>query len=176
MAKKKLFKVAKELNVASDTLITFLEKKGVQVKGPNTSISDEDYQEILEKFSIEKEKADKLHAKREKEKEEETAEESTTTEVIATTGASSETAEADVKTDTGKTEATATDSKDSKSSQGKSVLEERLEKMQKRGAAPVKNTRKTTAKRKWNPPRMYLRKWRKQLQSPLQKLRRNPKL
>jgi translation initiation factor IF-2 len=148
MAKKKLFKVAKELNVASDTLITFLEKKGVQVKGPNTSISDEDYQEILEKFSIEKEKADKLHAKREKEKEEETAEESTTTEVIATTGASSETAEADVKTDTGKTEATATDSKDSKSSQGKSVLEERLEKMQKRGAAPVKTTRKTTAKKK----------------------------
>ena len=69
MAKKyKLFKVAKELNIASDTIIAFLEKKGLQVKGPNTSLTDEDYSEILEKFSIEKERADILHAKREHDK------------------------------------------------------------------------------------------------------------
>jgi len=70
MAKKyKLFKVAKELNLASDTLISFLEKNGVTVKGPNTSIEEEMYGEILEKFSLEKEKAEIMHAKREREKE-----------------------------------------------------------------------------------------------------------
>jgi translation initiation factor IF-2 len=71
MAKKyKLFKVAKELNVASDTLKAFLEKKGVQVKGPNTSIEEDIYAEILEKFSLEKEKAEKLQKKRERDLEE----------------------------------------------------------------------------------------------------------
>lgn len=71
MAKKyKLFKVAKELNVASDTIMAFLEKRGIQAKGPNTSIPDKEYQEILEKFSIEKERADILHARKVLENEE----------------------------------------------------------------------------------------------------------
>jgi len=59
--KYKLFKVCKELNVGMDTVRPFLEEKGLKVSGPNTSISEEVYQEILENFSREKEIADQLH-------------------------------------------------------------------------------------------------------------------
>jgi translation initiation factor IF-2 len=74
MAKKyKLFKVAKELNLSSETLTPFLEEKGVEVKGVNTSFSEEIYEELLVKYAKEKEKADEL-VDRKKEKEKELAE------------------------------------------------------------------------------------------------------
>lgn len=58
--KYKLFKVCKELNVGIDTLRPFLEERGVKITGPNTSITSEIYEELLENFSNEKEIADKL--------------------------------------------------------------------------------------------------------------------
>jgi translation initiation factor IF-2 len=62
--KYKLFKVCKELNVGMDTVKPFLDKKGVKVSGPNTPISEEIYQEILQNFSREKEIADQLHQRK----------------------------------------------------------------------------------------------------------------
>ena len=62
--KYKLFKICKELNVGMDTVRPFLEERGVKVSGPNTSITEEVYEEILENFSREKEIADKLHERK----------------------------------------------------------------------------------------------------------------
>ncbi len=56
--KYKLFKVCKELNVGIGTLSSFLEEKGIKIKGPNTSFPEDIYMEILEKFAKEKELAD----------------------------------------------------------------------------------------------------------------------
>ncbi len=56
--KYKLFKVCKELNVGMDTLSSFLEDKGIKIKGPNTAFPEEIYIEILEQFAKEKELAD----------------------------------------------------------------------------------------------------------------------
>ena len=58
--KYKLFKVCKELNVGMDTLSSFLEEKGVKIKGPNTSFPEEIYIDILEQFAKDKESADIL--------------------------------------------------------------------------------------------------------------------
>ena len=58
--KFKLFKVCKELNVGIETVSSFLSEKGIKIKGPNTSFSEEIYLEILENFAREKEIADKL--------------------------------------------------------------------------------------------------------------------
>ena len=62
--RRKLFKVAKELNLSHQTIIEFLEKKGYAVSGLNTPITDEMHDEILKRFAQEKVKADKI-AKRE---------------------------------------------------------------------------------------------------------------
>ena len=62
--KYKLFKVCKELNVGMDTIRPFLEERGVKISGPNTSITEEIHEEILENFSREKEIADKLHERK----------------------------------------------------------------------------------------------------------------
>jgi len=62
--RRKLFKVAKELNLAHQTIIEFLEKKGYKVSGLNTPITDEIYDEILKRFSQEKVKAEKLEKRR----------------------------------------------------------------------------------------------------------------
>ncbi len=62
--KYKLFKICKELNVGMDTIRPFLEEKGVKISGPNTSITEEIYEEILENFSREKEIAEKLHERK----------------------------------------------------------------------------------------------------------------
>lgn len=64
--KYKLFKVCKELNLGMDTLSSFLEERGVKLKGPNTPISEDMYTEILEKFAREKEIADKLFERKSK--------------------------------------------------------------------------------------------------------------
>ena len=62
--KYKLFKVCKELNVGIDTISSFLKEKGVKVTGPNTSISADIHDEILNNFAHEKEIADKLHLRK----------------------------------------------------------------------------------------------------------------
>jgi len=75
-SRRKLFKVAKELNLSHETISEFLQKKGYDVSGLNTPITDEMHDAILQRFSQEKVKADKL-AKRRQEiiKEEQLAEE-----------------------------------------------------------------------------------------------------
>jgi translation initiation factor IF-2 len=65
MAKKyKLFKICKELNLGHETIIGFLTQKGEKVSGPNSTISEEIYFEIVEKFASDKEKADRLRERR----------------------------------------------------------------------------------------------------------------
>jgi len=66
--KYKLFKVCKELNVGMDTLSSFIEEKGVKIKGPNTAFPEEIYIEILEQFAKDKESAD-IILKRKKDQE-----------------------------------------------------------------------------------------------------------
>lgn len=66
-SRRKLFKVAKELNLAHQTIIEFLEKKKYKVSGLNTPITDDIYQEILKRFSQEKVRAEKV-ARRRKER------------------------------------------------------------------------------------------------------------
>jgi len=62
--KYKLFKICKELNLALETIKPFLEQKKIKVAGPNTSVGEEIYLEILDKFATEKEKAEKLQARK----------------------------------------------------------------------------------------------------------------
>lgn len=68
--KKKLFQVAKELNLAVETIKDFLEKKGVAVTNPNVRIDEETYDLILKRFSFEKKEADKIQKRREERREE----------------------------------------------------------------------------------------------------------
>ena len=63
--RRKLFKVAKELNLSHQTIIEFLEKKGFTVSGLNTPITDDMHDEILKRFAQEKVKADKIARRRE---------------------------------------------------------------------------------------------------------------
>ncbi len=85
--KRKLFQVAKELNLASETIKEFLEKKGVPVKSPNMRIPDEVYDQILQRFSFEKKEADRIQKRRE----ERVREEGGTAEEIASQIAKSKT-------------------------------------------------------------------------------------
>ncbi len=62
--KRKLFQVAKELNLSSGTIKEFLEKKGYSVKGLNMIITDDVYDEILQRFAHEKKAAEKLQKRR----------------------------------------------------------------------------------------------------------------
>jgi translation initiation factor IF-2 len=66
--KYKLFKVCKELNVGMDTLSSFLQEKGIKIKGPNTSFPEQIYIEILEKFAKEKELADIILKRKQQDK------------------------------------------------------------------------------------------------------------
>ena len=88
--RKKLFQIAKELNLATETISEFLEKQGVKVKTPNMRVEQEDYEAILKRFSHEKKAAEKIHKRREERiREEEEAER------IAEQQAELETAEAE---------------------------------------------------------------------------------
>ena len=58
--KRKLFHLAKELNLASETIKEFLEKKGHTIKNPNMVIPEDIYEEILKRFSQEKKEAEKV--------------------------------------------------------------------------------------------------------------------
>lgn len=68
--KRKLFQVAKELNLAVETIKDFLEKKGIEVTNPNVRIDEETYDLILKRFSFEKKEADKIQKRREERREE----------------------------------------------------------------------------------------------------------
>ena len=62
--RKKLFQVAKELNLSTDTIREFLEKKGVSRITPNMRIDEEIYDQLLQRFSFEKKEADKIQRRR----------------------------------------------------------------------------------------------------------------
>ena len=68
-----LFKIAKELNVATSTIVEYLTSKGIEVENkPIAKISDEVHTLLLEKFSnamVEKEKAEALLEERKRRKE-----------------------------------------------------------------------------------------------------------
>ncbi len=63
--KKKLFQVAKELNLGKETIKEFLEKKGIEVTGLNMRLEEDVYELVLSRFSREKKEADKIHRRRE---------------------------------------------------------------------------------------------------------------
>jgi len=67
--KKKIYKLATELNLSSETIIEFLTKKGYPVKSHMSSLDEEMLQEVMSHFKREKEVADrhqrKLHELRE---------------------------------------------------------------------------------------------------------------
>lgn len=85
--KRKLFQVAKELNLSSQTIREFLEKKGHSVRNPNMVITDDIYEEILNRFSHEKKAAEKIQKRRlERIKEEQAAEETSEAKVAGKEG------------------------------------------------------------------------------------------
>lgn len=71
----KLFKIAKELNVATSTIVEYLHSQGFEVDNrPTAKLSEEMHDKLLERFSnsmVEKEKAQELLAERRKRKEKE---------------------------------------------------------------------------------------------------------
>lgn len=86
--KYKIFKICKELNLGHETVIEFLGQKKIKVSGLNASVSEDIYIDILDRFSLDKEKAEELKERKKRasgevkedidseEKKEETAEES----------------------------------------------------------------------------------------------------
>jgi translation initiation factor IF-2 len=62
--KKKLFQVAKELNLGKETIKDFLEKKGIKVTNINMRLDEDVYEMILNRFSKEKREAEKIHKRR----------------------------------------------------------------------------------------------------------------
>jgi translation initiation factor IF-2 len=68
--KYKVFKICKQLNLGHDTIVGFLEGKGLKGAGLNTAVSEELYFEILDRFATEKQKADKIVARKGKTTEE----------------------------------------------------------------------------------------------------------
>ena len=72
MAKTKISKVAKDLNVAIPTVIDFLRKKGISIDdNPNARIEDDAYNLLVNEFSTDKEQKNKsaqFSSERQKEK------------------------------------------------------------------------------------------------------------
>ncbi len=62
--KYKIFKICKELNLGHDTIRTFLESKKIKVSGPNDSVGEDVYIDVLERFASDKEKAEQLKARK----------------------------------------------------------------------------------------------------------------
>lgn len=62
--KYKIFKICKELNLGHETIIDFLEQKKIKVDGPNSSVGEDIYFEIIERFASEKVKAEQLKARK----------------------------------------------------------------------------------------------------------------
>jgi len=61
--KKKIYKVATELNLSHETLVEFLRKKGHAVKNHMSSVDDDMMRDILLHFKKEKDVAEKHHRK-----------------------------------------------------------------------------------------------------------------
>jgi translation initiation factor IF-2 len=61
--RKKIYKVATELNLSHETLIEFLRKKGHEVKSHMSSVDDDMMRDILSHFKREKDVAEKHHRK-----------------------------------------------------------------------------------------------------------------
>ncbi|MCC6398299.1 MAG: translation initiation factor IF-2 N-terminal domain-containing protein, partial [Bacteroidetes bacterium] len=61
--KKKVYKVATELNLSHETLIEFLRKKGHEVKGHMSSVDDDMMRDILIHFKKDKDVAEKHQRK-----------------------------------------------------------------------------------------------------------------
>lgn len=61
--KKKLYKLATELNLSHETLIEFLKKKGHEVKSHMSAVDDDMMRDILVHFKKEKDVAEKHHRK-----------------------------------------------------------------------------------------------------------------
>ncbi|MFN3821049.1 MAG: translation initiation factor IF-2, partial [bacterium] len=60
-APKKIFQIAKDLNISSDTIINFLKNMGVNVQGgPNYRVSQEEYSKIIQKFGADTLKGGKI--------------------------------------------------------------------------------------------------------------------
>ena len=64
--KYKVFKICKQLNLGHETIVSFLEGKGIKKAGLNTAVNEELYEEILERFATEKQKADQIRARKNK--------------------------------------------------------------------------------------------------------------
>jgi translation initiation factor IF-2 len=61
--KKKIYNVAKDLNLSHETVVAFLKKKGHEVKGHMSPVDDEMMRDILHHFKKEKETAEKHQRK-----------------------------------------------------------------------------------------------------------------
>lgn len=61
--KTKIYKLATQLNLSSETLIEFLAKKGYKVKSHMSSVDDEAYHEVLTHFKKDRDLAERHHRK-----------------------------------------------------------------------------------------------------------------
>ena len=61
--KIKIYKLSTELNLSSDTIIEFLRKKGFDVKGHMTTVSDDMMQAIMNHFKKDKDVAERHQKK-----------------------------------------------------------------------------------------------------------------
>ncbi|MFC1554113.1 translation initiation factor IF-2 N-terminal domain-containing protein [candidate division KSB1 bacterium] len=59
MGKIRIFKLAKELNIASDSLISFLNEAGYDVSSVNSPVDEEMYEKVMDQFDVEKDLAEK---------------------------------------------------------------------------------------------------------------------
>ena len=57
--KKQIFKIAKELNISHDDIISFLEGKGIKVTSPMMKVDMETYDLILNEFARERQQIDR---------------------------------------------------------------------------------------------------------------------
>lgn len=64
--KYQVFKIATELNISKEHIIEFLKSINVEVKSAGSKVSEEVYEQILEKFKKEKAQAEKIQEKAEK--------------------------------------------------------------------------------------------------------------
>jgi translation initiation factor IF-2 len=62
-AKRRIYQVAKEINISHETLIQYLRKRGHDVSGHMTLVSDAMMHDVLEHFKKDKEVAEKHHRK-----------------------------------------------------------------------------------------------------------------
>ena len=61
--KTKIYKLATELNLSSDTIIEFLKKKGFEVKNHMSTVTDEMHHAVTSQFKKEKDVAERHHKK-----------------------------------------------------------------------------------------------------------------